>query len=265
MKRKNLFIGLIFALGLVGCNNNQTSKDKIDTTVGCDGITTTWIKYDTPVDGYDLLMHCKQEEVGGSYFLTDFHLSKDGKTLSFQQTICFDLWDPCCLEGLTEKDTQYIHNTHITSVTQKLDWHNLLYFEDMDFDGEMELVVCGFVRPQRGYGDCLDCESFTIYKIGDTGISRVRNLPFDEMEEGRCRTVFSFDQKTKCLSLTSYGGVFLEIEEKYWFKNGKPYAMDFNILDKDKGNLYHHWNIDGVESGEIIRRMDSIKKQGNYD
>ncbi|MCR5191987.1 MAG: hypothetical protein K6D59_01675, partial [Bacteroidales bacterium] len=166
----------------------------MDTTVGCDGTTTTWIEYDTPVEGYDILMHCRQSEKESSYFITDFYLTKDGETLSFQQTLCFDLWDPACLEGLTEKDTQYIHNTHITSVTQKLDWHNFLYFEDMDFDGEMELVVCGFVRPQWKYTNDLDCEDFTIYKIGSKGVYRVRNVPFDEMSEGLCRTVFSFDE-----------------------------------------------------------------------
>lgn len=258
---------IIIAIGLlvlVGCSNTQMSQVKMDTTVGCDGTTATWIKYDTPVYGYDILMHCKQEEEGSSFFITDFYLSKDGETLSFQQTISFDQWEPWRLEGLTEKDTQFIHNTHITSITQKIDWHNLLYFEDMDFDGELELVVCGFIKPQREYGDCLDCEDFTIYKIGEIGICRVRNVPFDRMEEGLCRTVFSFDKKTKCISLTGCCSAYLAIEEKYWFKNGKPYAMDYNILDKDKGNIHHHWNIDGIESEVVIGRMDSIRKQGNY-
>lgn len=118
----------MIAFVLVACNSTQTSQGEKD-TMGCgEGITTTWIKYDTPVYGYDILMHCKQEEEGSSFFITDFYLSKDGETLSFQQTISFDQWEPWCLEGLTEKDTQFIHNTHITSVTQKIDWHNLLYF-----------------------------------------------------------------------------------------------------------------------------------------
>ncbi|MCR5192042.1 MAG: hypothetical protein K6D59_01950, partial [Bacteroidales bacterium] len=115
------------------------------------------------------------------------------------------------------------------------------------------------------YTNDLDCEDFTIYKIGSKGVYRVRNVPFDEMSEGLCRTVFSFDEKTKSISLNRYGSAFLEFDEKYYFKNGKPYAMDYNILDEHNGNVYNHWNIDGVESDEIIRRMDSVRKQGNYD
>lgn len=227
-------------------------------------LTNTWIKYDNLVGGYEVLLHCKQQEEGSSFFTTDFYLTKKGKTLTFRQTVSFDKWEPWCLEGLTETDTQYIHNTHKTSITQKIDWHNLLYFEDMDFDGEDELVVCGYVRPQRRYADELDCEDFTIYKIIKNRIRRIKNVPFDELTEGLCRTGFHFDKKNKCLVFTGYSSFYLTIKEKYWFKNGQVYMMDYDIIDKDKGKKHYHWGISGVESGEIIKRMDSIRKQGNY-
>lgn len=264
MKRYRYLVGLVIAFGLVACNSTQTSQDEKDTMGYGEGTTITWIKYDTPVNGYDILMHCKQEEEGSSYFITGFYLSKDGKTISFQQTISFDQWEPWCLEGLTEKDTQYIHNTHITSVTQKIDWHNLLYFEDMDFDGENEMVICGYVRPQRIYEEELDCEDFTIYKIGNNEVRRIKNIPFDELSEGICRTGFLFDSQRKCLTFTGYCSYYLTITEKYWFQNGQVYAMDYEINDKGKGKYNYHWDVRDIESGDVIRWMDSIRKQGNY-
>lgn len=224
-------------------------------------LTSTWIKYDNLVGGYEVLLHCKQQEEGSSFFTADFYLTKKGKALISQQTVSFDQWVPWCLEGLTEADTQYIHNTHNTSVTQKIDWHNLLYFEDMDFDGEEELVVCGNVRPQRRYADELDCEDFTIYKITKKGIRRIKNVPFDELTEGLCRTGFHFDEKNKCLTLTGYWSDYLTIKEKYWFKKGQVYMMEYDIIDKDKGKHHYRWDISDVESGEITKRMDSIRKQ----
>lgn len=255
-----------FALLLFGCNNTQTNQVQMDdTTVGRKEITTTWIKYDTPVGGYDILMHCKQDEVGSGYFTTDYYLSKDGKTLSFQQTISFDQWEPWCLEGLTEKDTQFIHNTHVTSVTQKIDWHNILYFEDMDFDGESEMVICGHVSPQRIYEKELDCEDFFIYKIVNNEVKRIRNIPFDLLSEGQCRTGFLFDRQKKCLTLIKYCTFYLTVTETYWFKNGQVYAMNYEVVnDKEEGKHNYHWDVRDIESGYVNRWMDSIREQGHY-
>lgn len=266
MKTNSLLVVIVMVFALVSCKNGKTDLDgntQLETERSPQ-LRSTWIKYDALIEGYEVLLHCRQQETGSSYFTTDFYLTKKGKTLSFQQTVSFDQWEPWCLEGLSEKDTQHIHNTHIISVTQKIDWQNLLYFEDMDFDGEEELVVCGQARPQRKYEKDLDCEDFTIYKITDSEIRRIKNVPFDELSEGLCRTGFLFDIRNKCLVFTEYCSYYLTIKEKYWFKDGQVYMMDYDIIDKDKGKHHYHWNVSGVESGEIINRMDSIRRQGNY-
>lgn len=184
-------------------------------------LISTWLKYKYPINGYDVLMHCTQEKPQSSYFDTEIYLTKVGKTDTIRQTISFDNWEPWQLKGFTEKDTIVILNTH---VSQYIDWTNILYFEDINFDSEKELVVCGHPRPNRSLDeDYIDCEDFTIYNKTKTGFSQIHNSVFDKLSEGLCRTGFSFDTAQKTITLTSFlGNGGYEIET-YYFENGEPF------------------------------------------
>lgn len=190
-----------------------------------DSLIYTWLKYDSSINGYEILMHCTQEKPQSSYFDTEIYLTKAGKTDTIRQTISFDNWDPRQLQGFTVKDTIAIKNTH---VSQHIDWTNILYFEDMNFDGEKELVVCGHPRPNRSLDeDYIDCEDFTIYNKTKTGFSQIHNSVFDKLSEGLCRTGFSFDTAQKTITLTGFlGNGGYEIET-YYFKNGEPFKKTY--------------------------------------
>ena len=190
-----------------------------------DILISTWLKYDNPVNGYEIQLHCTQEKPQSSYFDTEIYLTKVGKTDTIRQTISFDNWEPWQLQGFTEKDTIVIPNTH---VSQYIDWTNILYFEDINFDSEKELVVCGHPRPNRSLEeDYIDCEDFTIYNKTKTGFSQIHNSVFDKLSEGLCRTGFSFDTTQKTITLTSFlGNGGYEIET-YYFKNGKPFKETY--------------------------------------
>ena len=185
-----------------------------------DSLISTWLKYKDPINGYEILLHCTQEKPQSSYFDTEIYLTKAGKTDTIRQTISFDNWEPWQLKGFTEKDTIVIPNTH---VSQHIDWTNILYFEDMNFDGEKELVICGHPRPNRSLEeDYIDCEDFTVYKKTKTGFCQIHNIVFDRLSEGFCRTGFSFDTSQKTITLTSFLGDGSYEIETYYFENGEP-------------------------------------------
>ena len=196
-----------------------------------DSLISTWLKYNNPVNGYEVLMHCTQEKPQSSYFDTEIYLTKAGKTDTIRQTISFDNWDPWQLQGFTVKDTIAIKNTH---VSQHIDWTNILYFEDMNFDGEKELVICGHPRPNRSLEeDYIDCEDFTIYRKTDSGFYQIHNFVFDKLSEGLCRTGFSFDISQKTITLTSFlGNGGYEIET-YYFENGEPFKVKYSYLNHE--------------------------------
>ena len=181
---------------------------------------STWLKYNNPVNGYEILLHCTQEKPQSSYFDTEIYLTKAGKTDTIRQTISFDNWNPWQLQGFTVKDTIAIKNTH---VSKHIDWTSILYFEDMNFDGEKELVICGHPRPNRSLEeDYIDCEDFTVYKQTKSGFCQIHNLVFDKLSEGLCRTGFSFDTSQKTITLTSFLGDGSYEIETYYFENGEP-------------------------------------------
>lgn len=203
-----------------------------------DSLISTWLKYDRPINGYEILMHCTQEKPKSSYFITDIYLTKDGTSDTFHQIISFDNWEPWQLNGLTEKDTVIIQNTHLA---QHIDWTNIVYFEDMNFDGEKELVVCGFPRPNRSLEeDYIDCEDFTVYRKTDSGYSKLHNLVFDELSEGVCRTGFLFDTTQKTITLTGFLGAGGFEKETYYFNNGEPFKVTYSYLDHDGDKQYDY-------------------------
>lgn len=215
----------LFTLCLTLCSLfGQTGNNHHDAPVA------TWIRYDGLVNGYEVIMHCTPKESNSSYFDTEIFLTKEGKAAFIHQTINFDNWEPWQLQGVAEKDTVVIQNTH---VSQHIDWTNILYFEDMDFDGEEELVVCGYPRPNRPLvgEDYIDCEDFTIYRKTESGFCQIHNLVFDELSEGLCRTGFSFDTSQKTITLTGFLGDGGFEAETFYFKNGEPFKLTYSYLN----------------------------------
>ena len=204
-----------------------------------DAPAATWIRYDGLVNGYEVIMHCTPKESNSSYFDTEIFLTKEGKAAFIHQTINFDNWEPWQLQGVAEKDTVVIQNTH---VSQHIDWTNILYFEDMDFDGEEELVVCGYPRPNRPLAgeDYIDCEDFTIYQKTESGFCQIHNLVFDELSEGLCRTGFLFDTAQKTITLNGFLGDGGFESETFYFNNGEPYKVVYSYLNHVGAKRYDY-------------------------
>lgn len=220
-----------------------------------ESLTTTWLKYNNPINGYEVLMRCSQEKPQSSYFDTEIYLTKAGKTDTIRQTISFDNWDPWQLQGFTVKDTIAIKNTH---VSQHIDWTNILYFEDMNFDGEKELVVCGHPRPNRSLEeDFIDCEDFTVYRKTDSGYSKLHNLVFDELSEGVCRTGFLFDTTQKTITLTGFLGAGGFEKETFYFKNGEPFKVTYSYLNHDGAKQYDYQFSLPVETEKFMNVIHS--------
>lgn len=221
-----------------------------------DSLTSTWLKYDRPINGYEILMHCTQEKPKSSYFITDIYLTKDGTSDTFHQIISFDNWEPWQLNGLTEKDTVIIRNTHLA---QHIDWTNIVYFEDMNFDGEKELVVCGFPRPNRSLEeDYIDCEDFTVYRKTDSGYCKLHNLVFDELSGGVCRTGFLFDTTQKTITLTGFLGAGGFEKETFYFSNGEPFKVTYSYCDHDGAKQYNYQFVLPDEVEDYLNTKDSI-------
>ena len=220
-----------------------------------DSLISTWLKYNNPVNGYEVLMHCTQEKPQSSYFDTEIYLTKAGKTDTIRQTISFDNWDPWQLQGFTVKDTIAIKNTH---VSQHIDWTNILYFEDMNFDSEKELVICGHPRPNRSLEeDYIDCEDFTIYNKTKTGFSQIHNSVFDKLSEGLCRTGFSFNTTQKTITLTGFLGAGGFENETFYFKNGEPFKVTYSYCDHDGAKQYDYQFSLPVETERFMNVLHS--------
>ena len=218
-------------------------------------LISTWLKYTNSINGCEILMHCTQEKPESSYFITDIYLTKAGKTDSIHQIISFDNWEPWQLNGLTEKDTVIIQNTHLA---QHIDWTNIVYFEDMNFDGEKELVICGHPRPNRSLEeDYIDCEDFTIYNKTKTGFSQIHNSVFDKLSEGLCRTGFSFDTAQKTITFTGFLGNGGFAKETFYFNNGEPFKVTYSYLDHDGDKQYDYQFSLPVETEKFMNVIHS--------
>lgn len=154
-----------------------------------------------------------------------------------------------------EKDTIAIQNTH---VSQHIDWTNILYFEDMNFDGEKELVVCGHPRPNRSLEeDYIDCEDFTVYEKTKSGFCQIHNLVFDELSEGLCRTGFSFDMSQNTITLTGYLGDGGFERKTYYCTNGDTFKVTYSYLNHDGAQRYdYQFNLpDDIEEFQNTKKM----------
>lgn len=202
-----------------------------------DKLADVWIKYDEPINGYDVSIHCRQAFEGEpNYFsMKLFMKSKHGNIKwSMSELIALErIWK----EEYKDKDTITLHNTHAELGSPFLDCYNILYFADMNFDGKDELVVCMFPGGEPNIGDC---ESFLVFNIHHGWITPCTNNSFiREIGNAVCRAECTVDSINKTITLTEYDTFIGYTEKKFWFKDGFPYRYDYTKVFEEETFQYH--------------------------
>lgn len=228
---KNIFLSFVGILLMSAC----VHTDKCKTS---EPLADVWFKYDKPINGYDISMHCRQAFEGEpNYFSMVLYLQKDGGTEEcyFSELIALErIWK----DEYNGKDTIILHNTHKNMGNPLLDCSNIVYFEDIDFDDEEELIVC--MSPNTtGASDILDCENFLVYDIVGNMILLCDNSFTREIRQSLCRTDYKIDKCKKVITLTEYGSDYEYVEKMFWFKNGQPYKLDYTHCFNEKKIEYH--------------------------
>ena len=220
---------------------------------------TTCLKYDEPLNGYEVILRLEQEyvDITCSYTIAISLKRDDVEITEFLPGVFnferFFSEDEC--NELIDKDTTVIHNTHKEIGSPFFDCHNIVYFEDMDFDGKDELVICNSPC-QQSVSDILDCEAFLVYKVYSGFIRPNDNRFTRKIAKALCRTEYAIDRKNKTVTLTGYGGAADYTKEVFWFKNGQPYKLDYINVNSEKKNEFHFKldNVDAViDSVELLR------------
>lgn len=234
--KKNL-ICFVSIMLLSSCSHIECGKDKTS-------LADVWFKYDEPINGYDVSMHCRQAFEGEpNYFSLVLYLQKDGRTEDyyFSELIALErIWK----DDYDGKDTIILHNTHKDLNNPFLDCNNIVYFEDIDFDDEEELIVC--MSPNTtGTSDILDCENFLVFDIVGNMIIPCDNSFTREIERGLCRTEYRVDKNEKTITLTGYSSAYEYVEKVFWFKDGQPHELDYSHFLNGKREE-HHMILDAI-------------------
>lgn len=116
-----------------------------------------------------------------------------------------------------------------------LDWRTIVAFDDYDFDGEKELVVCGHPRPFREGVErhWLDCEDFTFYKPMQYGYTEIKNKAFDELASGLCRTHYDFDTINRTLTLIRVESASKVDTSIYYFQDSEIVDVITNTVEEE--------------------------------
>ena len=234
---KNIFLSFVGILLMSAC----VHTDKCKTS---EPLADVWFKYDKPINGYDISMHCRQAFEGEpNYFSMVLYLQKDGRTEDyyFSELISLErIWK----DDYTDKDIIILHNTHKDLGKPLLDCNNIIYFEDIDFDGEEELIVC--MSPNStGASDILDCENFLVFDIVDNIIILCDNSFTREIEKSLCRTDYRVDKNKKTITLIEYESAYEYVEKVFWFKDGQPHELDYSHFLNGKREE-HHMILDAI-------------------
>lgn len=194
------------------------------------GMIDVWFKYDEPINGYDVSMHCKQAYASGpNFFSMELHLKND--TVSINKTLTkFIALERIWNDVYTGQDTIILHNTHKELGNPLLDCANIVYFEDMNFDGKDELVLCMF---PGGSPNSLDCENFIIFHT-DPYLHLCDNAFAREIGDAPCRTMCTVDSINKSITLTGIESSFEHTITTFWFKDGFLYKSDWSHIIGNK-------------------------------
>lgn len=221
------------------CLMPETEEYEPDMMVS-DSLCDIWFKYDSPQNGYDIMIHCRQafDEEEPDLFSIELFLTKGKNTIHCEIPQLIALARFMQGEYGNGKEVIKLHNTHKTLGGPFLDHNNIVYFADIDFDWEKELMVCltPFVDESV---DCLDCDKYLVYEIDGGNIYRCDNSFTREINGDLCRTTYSVDKKKKTITLTGSSSAFEYVEKVFWFRKGQPYKVDYIHSDGGVEKEYH--------------------------
>lgn len=259
---KKFFVPICILL-LVGCSQRpRVMKDDSTDLIESYIPVTPCLIYDKPLNGYDVSLRLEQAYAGNpSSYTIEISLKRSGEEIKefipdvfnferfFSEDECFEI---------IGKDTTVIHNTHKEIGSPFFDCHNIVYFEDVDFDGKDELVICNSPC-QHSAIDILDCEAFLVYEVHSGLIRPSDNRYTRKIAKALCRTEYTINRKNKTVTLTGYGGAAQYTKEVFWFKNGQPYKLDYINVDGEKKDVFH-FTLDNVDAA-----IDSIELSRYYN
>lgn len=265
MKRFIVFI--LFILTLSACENSddqcKSSIDKTPIEENTDTLTCQkqWYVYNNAVNGYKASILARFNYCDYGCIIT-VYLEKEGAKYAVDLKASYDSFYPYGIE----KDTIYIDNPTHPDSTWFLDPRTVVTFADVNFDGEKELVLCGFPRPDLGYDpNFLDCEDYTVYKVTNDSLEQMRNMLFDKLSMGVCRADYIIDTVNKSITLIGYSWAYGFHKEIYSFRNGEPYKLDYIRIDYDYDDssyenphsTYFHFNLP-ADTAKFEYLIDSI-------
>lgn len=258
-----IWVVLVCVLLLCGCVNRGDGNKMTPAITEQPVSKTIVLKYDEPLNGYDVSLRCKQvyADIPCLFYIT-ISLKRDGKEINEHITdvISFERLfnEEKCLEILGN-DTTVIHNTHQELDNPFFDCHNIVYFEDIDFDGKDEFIVC--THPvEHISSDIMDCESYLAFEVYSYFLHQNDNRYTRRIAGDLCRTEYSVDRSNKTVSFTGYLNAYESLKEMYWFDNGQPYKLDYSIVDGEERTEYHFLidRIDAVIDSVILSKYNII-------
>lgn len=232
---KQLFIIALFALMLSACENSdkhcKSSIDKTPIKEDADTLTCQkqWYIYNNAVNGYKASILARFNYCDYGCLIT-VYLEKESAKYAVDLRAAYDSFYPDSFET----DSIYIDNPTQPDSTWFFDRNTVVTFADVNFDGEDELILCGFPRPGIDYDTkFLDCEDYTVYKVTNDSLEQIRNILFDKLSKGVCRTDYIIDTINESITLIVYGWAYGYHKEIYSFRNGEPYKLDYICIDYD--------------------------------
>lgn len=264
---KHFAILTLLIIMLASCENSEeqskSSANEPQITASTDTLTNNyqWYVYNNAVNGYNvsILARFNYNDI---WCLITVYLEKESAKYAVDLKASYDSFYPYG----TEKDTIYIDNPTHPDSTWFLDPRTVVTFADVNFDGEKELILCGFPRPDLGYDpNFLDSEDYTVYKVTNDSIEQIHNMLFDKLSKGVGRTDYIIDTVNKIITLIGYSWAYGYDKEIYSFRNGEPYKLDYIRIDYDyNDSLYenphstsYHFNLPS-DTAKFEYVIDSI-------
>ena len=206
-----------------------------------------WYVYNNPVNGYNVSIFARFN-YNDIWCLITVYLEKEDNKYAIDLNAAYDSFYPDSFEA----DSIYIDNPTQPDSTWFFDRNTVVTFADVNFDGEDELILCGFPRPGIDFdANIFDCEDYTVYKVKNDGFEQIRNVLFDKLHLGECRTGYIIDTTNKSITLIGYHSAYVTSKEIYWFRDGEPYKLDYiyescyykDSVSERPHSTYYHFNL----------------------
>ena len=231
------FLAIIALMSLVSCIEQppkpvgESNLAKYNLYNPADTLTCQkqWYVYNNAVNGYNVSILARFNYCDYGCLIT-VYLENGANKYVVDLNAAYDSFYPDSFE----KDTIYIDNPTHPDSTWFFDRNTVVTFADVNFDGEDELILCGFPRPGIDYDTkFLDCEDYTVYKVTNDSLEQIRNILFDKLSKGVCRNDYIIDTVNESITLIVYGWAYGYHKEIYSFRNGEPYKLDYICIDYD--------------------------------